>query len=286
MDKKGGFLTGNQFYKFFLYFKKDNNKLLPKGFIPLNKKNKLLFNNKFIAFYNPNTLHFVIVHRGTIGNDVKDIFNNVRNFLSVKNKYLISKRNEQAKMGHNEVKNFLINLYKNKNKNKNKYLTYKSIIDYLDNLKKSSPIANISNSVDELLKRNLTTIGHSQGSIYAYLYGKDGKEIIVYNSPPFIGKKPENTYTIRHRYDPISYLNKSKKNVVLNHKTKTIIDSHKIKSLKNISKIFGDPFLYSLDYKSKTQKNRNKTEKNRNKTEKNRNKTQKNRNKTEKNRNK
>ena len=94
---------------------------------------------------------------------------------------------------------------------------------------------------------------------------EDGKEIIVYNSPPFIGKKPENTYTIRHRYDPISYLNKSKKNVVLNHKTKTIIDSHKIKSLKNISKIFGDPFLYSLDYKSKTQKNRNKTEKNRNK---------------------
>lgn len=285
MDKKGGALTGNQFYKFFLYFKTDNNKLLPKGFIPLNKKNNLLFNNKFIAFYNPNTLHFVIVHRGTITSDVKDIFNNVRNFLTVKNKYLITKRNELAKMGHNEVKNFLIKLYKNKN-NKNYYLTYKSIIDYLDNLKNSSPIANISNSVDELLQRKLTTIGHSQGSIYAYLYGKDGKEIIVYNSPPFIGKKPENTYTIRHKHDPISFLNKSKKNIVLNHKTKSIINSHKFNSLKNIFKIFGNPFLYSPDYKIKTHKNRSKINKNRSKTNKNISKTQKNRSKTQKNKNK
>ena len=52
----------------------------------------------------------------------------------------------------------------------------------------SSPITNISSSVDELLKTKLTTIGHSQGSVYSYLYGKYGKEIIVYNAAPLLEK--------------------------------------------------------------------------------------------------
>jgi hypothetical protein len=142
---------------------------------------------------------------------------------------------------------------------------------------KHSPIANMFNAVDELLKTKLTTIGYSQGSVYAYLYGDRGKEIIVYNAPPFIDKKPENTYTIRNKKDPISFLSRSRKMIVLNKKTKTLKDAHSIDTLKNVAKIFGDPFLYTPDKelktsKTKTMKNRkikNRTIKNR--TSKNRN---------------
>jgi len=273
MDQDGGSLTGNQFYKFFISIIKDDDKLLPEDFIPLNKKNNLLYNNKFRAYYNPKNVHFVILHRGTIPSNKKDIFNNVRNFLAIKNKYLITKRNKLAKMGYDEVRKFLIKLYKNK---KYYYSTYKSIIDYLDKLINTSPTANIYNSVDELLKTKLTTIGHSQGSVYAYLYGKNGKEIIVYNAPPFIGKKPENTYTIRHKRDPISFFSKSRKMVVLKNKTKSLIEAHSIETLKNVSKIFGDPFLYTDDkeLKSNLRSKKNKTRKNKiygNKTQKNNN---------------
>ncbi len=263
MEQYGGSLTGNQFYKFFISIMVDNDTLLPKDFIPLNKNNELIYNSKFRSFYNKKDNRIIIVHRGTNPDDIKDVFNNVRNFFGVKNKYLITHRNKLAKTGHDEVKNFLIKIYKNK---KQYYHTYKSIIDYLDNLIHTSPIANISNSVDEFLKTKLTTIGYSQGSVYAYLYGKDGKEIIVYNAPPFIGKKPDNTYTIRHKDDPISFLSKSRKMILVKKKTKSTLDAHSIETLKNVPKIFGDPFLYTVDneIKSNTKNNKNKTRKNKN----------------------
>jgi hypothetical protein len=110
MDQEGGSLTGNQFYDFFISIIKDDDKLLPEDFIPLNKNNYLLYNNKFRAYYNPKNLHFVILHRGTIPGNKKDILNNVRNFFAVKNKRLITKRNELAKTGYYEVKSFLIKL--------------------------------------------------------------------------------------------------------------------------------------------------------------------------------
>jgi len=253
MENTGGSLTGNQFYKFNISIIKDDDKLLPKGFIPLNQNNSKIYNNKFRAYYNPSDLHIVILHRGTIPTNKKDIFNNVRNFLVVKNKNLITYRNRLAKIGHEEVKNFLIKIYKNKNKY---YSRYKSIIDYINNLLKRSPIANIFNAVDELLKTKLTTLGHSQGSVYAYLYGEKGKEIIVYNAPPFISKKPENTYTIRNKKDPVSFLSRSRKMIILNKKTKTLKDAHSIDTLKNVSKIFGDPYLYTPDRELKTIKNK------------------------------
>jgi len=269
---KGGALTGNQLYNFFISIKEDDDKLLPFGFIPLNKNNNLIYNNKFRAFYNPKNLHIVIVHRGTISNKKKDFVNNIRNLIALKNKYLITYRNKIAKDGHDEVTKFLIKIYKNK---KIYYSNYKHIIDYIDSLISSSHIATLSNSVDELLKTKLTTIGYSQGAVYAYLYGENGKEIIVYNAAPFIKKKPNNAYTIRNKKDPVSFLNKTTKNmIIINKKTNSLLDAHSIETLKNVHKIFGNPFLYDDDNEIKSNKKDRKNKTRKNKTRKN--KTRKN----------
>ena len=50
-------------------------------------------------------------------------------------------------------------------------------------MKMNNPDKTISTEdcVDEFLLNKLTTIGHSQGAIYCYLYGNIGKEIIKSN---------------------------------------------------------------------------------------------------------
>uniref|UniRef100_A0A6C0KVS3 Fungal lipase-like domain-containing protein n=1 Tax=viral metagenome TaxID=1070528 RepID=A0A6C0KVS3_9ZZZZ len=259
----GGALSGIQIYKFFNSMDNTEDENLPENFIPLNKNNSKLYNNKFRVYYNPENIHIVIVHRGTITSSKKDIFNNVRNFISVKNKYLITYRNQNAKEGHNELKHFLIKIYKNKEKY---YSTYKTIIDYIKNLMKSSPIATLDNTVDELLETKSSTIGYSQGAVYAYLYGKNSKEVLVFNPAPFFNKKPDNTYVIKNKNDPVSLFNRSKKINVLNKKTKTYREAHSLENFKNVSKLFGNPFLYTKSKKNKTNKKpksrKNKTNKN------------------------
>jgi hypothetical protein len=259
----GGALSGVQLYKFFNYMYNEKDKL-PENFVPLNKNNLKLYNSKLKVFYNPKNIHIVVAHRGTKLDDNRDVFNNVRNFISVKNEYLITYRNLIAKEGHNELKNYLVKVYNNRVKY---YLKYKTIIDYIDKLIKNSKELTVKNAVDKLLKSKLSTIGYSQGAVYAYLYGEHGKETLVYNPAPYFHKKPKNTYVVKTKIDPVSVLNSSEKIHIIKKRNKTYKElksiktyeeAHSLKHLKNITKKFGNK---SLSTNSK--KNRQSIKKNR-----------------------
>ena len=252
-EHHGGALSGDQLYRFFYHMYNDKTEL-PEKFIPLNEDDLKLYNNKLKVFYNPENIHIVVVHRGTKLKSNRDVFNNVRNFIAVKNEYLITYRNLTAKEGHIELKNFLIKIYRYKGSIK--YLRYKSITDYIDRLLKTFKNLTVSDAVDKLLKRKLSTIGYSQGAVYAYLYGEDGKETLVYNPAPFFEKKPENTYVVKIEKDPVSALNSSKKIYVLNKKTRTYKEAHSLKHLKNSKRMFGNPTLHTKYKKSKSRKNK------------------------------
>jgi len=258
----GGALSGVQLYKFFNHMYHEEDKI-PENFVPLNKDNSKLYNSKLKVFYNPKNIHIVAVHRGTEIKDKRDVFNNVRNFIAVKNKYLITYRNLNAKEGHNELTDFLIKIYKYRNTKK--YSKYKTIIDYIDKLTKSSKKLTVINAVDKLLKQKLSTIGYSQGAVYAYLYGAEGKETLVYNPAPFFEKKPDNTYVVKTAIDPISVLNSSEKIHILKKKSKTYKEmqsmktykeAHSLKPLKNVTKKFGNKSLITNDKKRKNNKTR------------------------------
>jgi hypothetical protein len=57
---------------------------------------------------------------------------------------------------------------------------------------------------------NITTIGHSLGSKLARDVGQNSKEVIelnpAYNIPDALKKKSDKTYSIRTKYDPVSFL--------------------------------------------------------------------------------
>jgi len=61
--------------------------------------------------------------------------------------------------------------------------------------------------------KNVSTVGHSLGSLISSEVGKDSKEIINYNKPivPF-GKKRQNEYVVKTQNDPFSFFYKDKKN--------------------------------------------------------------------------
>lgn len=276
----GGGLTLNQLGKFvyFSYVKKEphGEALIPKGFIYLDKNNMSLNNNKFTVLFNPTNIHIIAIHRGTNPRSIRDIGNNVRNFFFVDSKNLITKRNIHAKEGHVELKNFLIKLYKERKENKDKNLD--GIIKYIDKLVGDNQDL-IEYAVNNLLRNKLTTVGHSQGAIYAYLYGDQGFETIVFNPAPFKGTKPINTHIISNKGDIVSYLTTLKKKDALIKNSKFIknyvkskkFSKHSSETILNNFKIVGDPLLLNRDYDNKTKRNNNRNNRNNSKTTKNKN---------------
>ena len=274
---RGGAFTGNQLYDLLNYAFSNNDEKFPSvNLVPLDKNNKDLYNETFRVFYTPNgpdEIRFVVIHRGTkasandfknIKESLKDWGNNVRNTLvlsSLTNERLMTERNLRPKIGYNALNKYLIDLYNNKDANADE--TKKIIIDSIGKLmnKKNSQIVKISvdEAVDELLKNRLTTIGYSQGAIYAYLYGNRGKETIVYNPAPFRGKKPDNTYIIKQKGDVVSKLTDASDNA---NTQLAIIDNtsnpnnpianHSIDALNGIKEIFGNKFLYNYDNELKS----------------------------------
>jgi len=280
----GGGLTMNQLGEFIFFMYNKTEAKPPEGFIYLDEDNTNLNNDNFAVFYNPNNIHFIAVHKGTKFKNVYDIGNNIRNMFFIENEKFITKRNLISKKGHIELKKYLIHLYKNQNKKSN----LNNIIKYIDdiikgvkNVKKNNYL--IEYAVNSLLRNKLTTIGHSQGAVYAYLYGDQGFETIVFNPAPYKGCKPANTYIIRNKGDFVSYFAKFKDNDLKIKNSKFIINKffndtnlsrHSSKTLFNNFKIVGDPLLVNIDH-TKTQKKRKKSYKtNRNRT--NRNKTNRN----------
>ena len=110
-------------------------------------------------------------------------------------------------------------------------------------------------AVTHFLRNKLTTIGHSQGAVYAYLYGDQGFETIVFNPSPYKGCKPVNTYLIRNKGDFVSYFTKLKnkdkdiKNskYINNYLRDEKVSKHSTKTLFNDFRRIGNPLLMNTD---------------------------------------
>lgn len=158
------------------------------------------------------SVRVIAIHRGTMGSrgfrtrkqsgmvdgilrvfgSLKDWTNNARNTASIfKNKKPKTYRQERAKKGHESLRKYLYKLMRQK-PNESNYM--KLLLHYC-----------LQNGVSSFLKERLSTLGFSQGAIYAYLYGGEGKETIVYNPAPFHGKKPLNTFILKTKNDLVSY---------------------------------------------------------------------------------
>jgi hypothetical protein len=259
--KKGGAFTGNQIHNLFRTFSStfdnDFTKLSIRNINPLDINNIDLYNNVCHVFYinDSNKIRFVILHRGTITTSVRDWINNLRNLSGIglgngafNDALLSTQRKLIAKRGHQALKEYLIKLYNNRSELNDNNKT--PIINMLNNLMNSNesqiqPI-HIEDAVDELLLNTLTTLGHSQGSVYAYLYGNQGKETIVINPAPYKGTKPDNTYVVRRKFDPVSMLTRnvpSNRLITLPSNSTT----HSTSTLKNLSNVFGNKYLYNHD---------------------------------------
>lgn len=86
---------------------------------------------------------------------------------------------------------------------------------------------------------NVTTLGHSLGSLISSEVGKTSKEIINYNKPivPFYGKKQENEYNIKTSNDPFSWFFKRKddnKNKTIASNTLNPVTEHSITKLDEL----------------------------------------------------
>ena len=302
MDKKivGGGLTGEQLYNFigavYIFVNKEienedaiNKTLFLDGFVPLKglkmgfinylmKKPKeidSLYNDTFKVYFNVKNGHIVACHRGTYGDKniswIKDIGNNLRPFtyrrLIAKNghnsllEFFIECANEEAnfKCDYNDYNDCLVNIRK---------IINKHIFDYHKKVEGKK----IEEIIKDYFQNKLTTIGHSQGATYAYLFGKDGKEIITYNPAPFPKTKPDNTYDVRIDKDFISKLSgfsfsnkdKNKTNKIVLKATNKLETYHvrdAINGTGSASCFFGDNQLYSLaDDKKSLLNNANKCE--------------------------
>ena len=241
---------------------------------PLNKDNELLFNDSFQVFFIPTSKRIIVVHRGTVGT-ARDWGNNVRNMLagvsrstSTFSNSIKSNRQLTAENGHKEIEECLKRIYnKSKSVEKDESVTDPDtgisvedkglIVTELDELSQVSnsqiKVITIDEAIDEFLKRKMSVIGHSQGAIYAYLYGNGAAEVIVFNPAPFPGTKPDDTYIIRRQGDPVSYWtttsdNPKAKQILLDKlKGSSATEQHSITSLDGISSIFGNKFIFDPD---------------------------------------
>jgi hypothetical protein len=108
----------------------------------------------------------------------------------------------------------------------------------------------VDDAVNRYLKEKMSTIGHSQGAVYAYLFGVEGAEIVVYNPARFNGNKPPNTYIVRRKGDPVSWnVHATNPNRIteLDKIGWDPIKAHLIDSLKKDFNVVGDGKCMSTD---------------------------------------
>jgi len=114
--------------------------------------------------------------------------------------------------------------------------------------------------ISNFLSKKLSTLGHSQGAVYAYMYGDEGFETIVYNPAPYNNNVPSNTWVIKRNGDVASVrqhhgftdqhvitLDKIENTGYADSSTENIKIQHGIESLKSNPYIYGNPLLYNDD---------------------------------------
>lgn len=200
------------------------------------------------------------MHRGTEAT-VRDWGNNLRNMAfgnkrseNSKFRSLTTNRQLIAENGHKNLRKYLEEIYKKKETG-NLTEIEKKIISVIEQyMKPGDPqlgVITIEEAVEQLLKMRMSVLGHSQGAVYAYLYGNEGAETIVYNPAPFHGQKPDNLYIIRRKGDPVSVFTKSLSNgrtITLDRLDgKGMADQHSIEPLDGVNSIFGNKFVFSKD---------------------------------------
>ena len=83
--------------------------------------------------------------------------------------------------------------------------------------------------------KNVTTLGHSLGSLVSSEVGKNSKEIINYNKPIDIrGRSNSNEYNIQTSRDPFSFIVPRKKTVTIKSKTLDPVHEHSIDRLNEL----------------------------------------------------
>jgi len=239
----GGGLSGKLISQFFdyIYNYKKYELSVPDDYIFLDSTNYYLNNDNFMVFINISDCMIVAVHCGTRINKIRDVGNNIRNILCVQNDICITNRNLHAKNGHMEIINFLKKIYENIND----YSSYQCIYNKINSLKTNE--MTIEDAIIMFLKENLITIGHSQGAIYAYLYGDQGKETIVVNPAPFIGVKPKNVVIIKVEGDPISLMTTGPILKKENTNRLNILKAHLTSNLKDDEQIYGVDGVYKIN---------------------------------------
>lgn len=287
----GGGLTGEQLYNFigaaYILVNNDDDKSKEKninellfldGFVPLknlkmgyidyymrkSKEIDSLYNDTFKVYFNINNGHIVACHRGTFGNKKSWFSDKIALTIDIGNNFKpFTYRRLIAKNGHNALLDFFIECANIQENTENETNIRNTIKNYISKYNTDTEEQNIEEKIKHYFKKKLTTVGHSQGAIYAYLFGKDGKEIITYNPAPFPKTKPDNTYDVRIDRDTISRLSglsffkkdKATLNVlktnIPNIKFKTYHGIDAIKDTGSLSCFFGDNTLDSLKEENK-----------------------------------
>ena len=234
-----------------------------------------LFNKRFQAYFDLDNSRIIIIHRGTSAPNIKDWGNNLRNlrFKDINDINANSKTTRFiiAQNGHTSVRNYLRYLFNQANQASNIEDTSESeieakieakIIQYFKQLHEKNPELNVDDAVNKYLEEKMSTIGHSQGAVYAYLFGDKGNEIVVYNPARFNGTKPANTYIVRREGDLVSWKvdDTNTKGITLLKKIGLGLDpikAHLIDSLKKDFQIVGNDeiTITSLDKMSPPKSN-------------------------------
>ena len=236
----------------------------------INNNKTPLYSNTFTVFVNKSILddeiHLVAVHKGTYS--TKDWANNlaigVEKFTFKMYDQTKTKRSQTADKGTYALIEYLIGLFESSDDN-NLTDVEKKIKDalkfYETKISKFTlnDIERLGNNqisvvvVMEFLRNHLSTIGHSQGAVYAYANGSIGRETIVFNPAPYNYEKPSNCTIIRIKGDPVSHGTKTSRNnnklYVLPNETenKSLAGNHSTNTLDGIFKRFGDLFTGTQD---------------------------------------
>jgi len=140
---------------------------------------------------------------------------------------------------------------------------YNAIVETVDDstlLNTNINNINLETRIKAFLSMRLTTLGHGPGAAYAYMYGDEGFEVIVYNPAPYPNNIPPNTWVIKRDGDLISKTQHHRftdQNVLtlkkINDapiKSNTMADieiQYSINALKDNPYLYGNPMLYSKE---------------------------------------
>ena len=202
------------------------NKELPSGFEFIDEHDENLKSKDLFVWcvIHPQNCHIIIMHRGTKG--LSDWGNNLKilgthfptKFTKGKTnhywlkRFFSTERAIRAANVHIRLNNRVESIIHDIKHNENIIDRHTSLYKCVSKFLMKQNLNNKSSTLRKLfIKTHLSTIGHSQGALYCYVYGDEGFETIVINPAPIPPgfHYPSNLYVCRNVYDPISMMGMS-----------------------------------------------------------------------------